>query len=181
MSQNIDSLVGQGEFHSRKPGAEPLTTTGHKPGVKVGNDAVPEFHMEKHAPGTAPREHTFQPRPEGETPTEVDPSDTLTGATSQSVHTGYGQPIQGQTSNELHGGHRKKERSGLEGVGASLGDPVRQKGADLPEGVEKGSNVKGSAEYPSATERIPVSAEEVAAEHNVPQRAYDYTQSGKPK
>ncbi|KAI0173008.1 hypothetical protein GGR52DRAFT_431946 [Hypoxylon sp. FL1284] len=194
---NSESLVGQGEFHSRKPGAEPLTTTGHKPGVKVGNDAVPEFHMEKHTPGTAPREHTFEPRPEGETPAEdpnvetqrlTDPSDTLGGATSQSVHTGLGKPVQGQTSVEQHGahaGHRKKERSGLEGVGATVGDNVddsaRQKGADLPGDVEKGTKGKASAEYPSATERIPANAEEVAAEHKVPDRAYDYTQSGKPK
>ncbi|KAI4866468.1 hypothetical protein F4820DRAFT_416668 [Hypoxylon rubiginosum] len=194
MSANTESLIGQGEFHSRKPRAEPLTTTGHKPGVKVGNDAVPEYHMEKFEPGTAPREHTFQPRPEeGETPAEysnvetqrsTDPSDTLGGATSQSVHTGLGKPTQGQTSAELHGEHigrRKKERAGLEGVGASVGDSVRQKGADLPEGVEKGSKGKDSVDYPSASERVPVSAEEVAAERNVPERAYDYTQSGKPK
>ncbi|KAI1398377.1 hypothetical protein F4819DRAFT_35730 [Hypoxylon fuscum] len=186
-SQNTDSLIGQGEFHASKPRAEPLTTHGHKPGVKVGNEAVPEFHMEQHAPGTAPREDTFQPRPEGEMPgANPDPSDTLGGATSQSVHTGLGKPVQGQTSAELHGDlhgdHRgKKERSGLEGNGASVGDSVRQKGADLPEGVEKGTNVKGSSDYPSASERIPVSAEEVAAERKVPERAYDYTQSGKPK
>ncbi|XXH02145.1 hypothetical protein Hte_008513 [Hypoxylon texense] len=190
MSANTDSLVGQGEFHSRKPGAEPLTTTGHKPGVKVGNDAVPEYHMEQFEPGTAPRENTFQPRPEGETPAEypnvetqrlTDPSDTLGGATSQSVHTGLGKPMQGQTSTEQHG-RRKKESAGLEGIGASVGDDsVRQKGADLPEGVEKGSRGKGSVDYPSASERVPVSAEEVAAERKVPERAYDYTQSGKPK
>ncbi|KAI1765662.1 hypothetical protein GGR53DRAFT_254093 [Hypoxylon sp. FL1150] len=170
-AQNIDSLIGQGEFHSRKPGAEPLTHHGHKPGVKVGNDAVPEFHAEKYPPGTAPREHTFQPHPEGEIPVQeqvTDPSDTLTGATSQTVHTGYGKPMQGMTGRELHGMHpgkRKKERSGLEGVGASLRRPVREKGADLPEGAVKGKNVKGSAEYPSASERVPASAEEVAAEH----------------
>lgn len=26
--QNLDSLAGQGEFHSKKPGAEPLTHKG---------------------------------------------------------------------------------------------------------------------------------------------------------
>ncbi|KAI1372514.1 hypothetical protein F4677DRAFT_264463 [Hypoxylon crocopeplum] len=192
-SRNSESMAHQGEFRSRVPPAEPLTTTGHKPGVMVGNDAVPEFHMERHTPGTAPREHTFQPRPEGETPAEApnvesqrltDPTDTLGGTTSQAVHTGFGKPVQGQSAAELHGdlrgdhtGRRKKEHAGLEGVGAVVGDSVRQKGADLPEGVEKGSKGKGSAEYPSATERIPVSAEEVAAEHKVPERAYDYTQS----
>ncbi|KAI1391758.1 uncharacterized protein F4822DRAFT_388369 [Hypoxylon trugodes] len=192
-TRNTESMAHQGEFHSRVPPSEPLTTTGHKPGVKVGNEAVPEFHIEQHAPGTAPREHTFQPRPEGETPAEApnveaqrltNPTDTLGGTTSQAVHTGLGKPIQGQTGAELHGdnqGRRKKEHAGLEGVGASVGDTVRQKGADLPEGVEKGTRGKGSVDYPSASERIPASAEEVAAERKVPERAYDYTQSGKPK
>ncbi|KAI1212126.1 uncharacterized protein F4807DRAFT_417622 [Annulohypoxylon truncatum] len=193
-TRNTESLANQGEFHSRVPPSEPLTTTGHKPGVKVGNDAAPEFHMEKHAPGTAPRENTFQPRPEGETPVDAsfdesqhltNPTDTLGGTTSQAVHTGLGKPVQGQTGTELHGdlhgdhtSRRKKEHAGLEGVGASVGDTVRQKGADLPEGVEKGTRGKASADYPSASERIPTSAEEVAAERKVPQRAYDYTQSG---
>ncbi|KAI1453236.1 hypothetical protein F4805DRAFT_383619 [Annulohypoxylon moriforme] len=194
-TRNTESLANQGEFHSRVPPSEPLTTTGHKPGVKVGNDAVPEFHMEKYAPGTAPRENTFQPRPEGETPVEApfeesqhhlaNPTDTLGGTTSRAVHTGLGKPIQGQSGAELHGdlhgdhtSRRKKEHTGLEGVGSSIGDTVRQKGADLPEGVEKGTSGKGSADYPSASERIPTSAEEVAAERKVPQRAYDYTQSG---
>ncbi|OTA92226.1 hypothetical protein M434DRAFT_21993 [Hypoxylon sp. CO27-5] len=191
-TRDTESLARQGEFHSRVPPAEPLTTTGHKPGVKVGNDAVPEFHAEMHTPGTAPREHTFQPRPEGEIPAGAqeltDPADTLGGTTSQAVHTGLGKPIQGQTAAELHGdlhgdhtSRRKKEHTGLEGVGASVSDSMRQKGADLPEGVEKGTRGKGSADYPSASERIPASAEEVAAEHKVPERAYDYAQSGKPK
>ncbi|KAI1100030.1 hypothetical protein F4804DRAFT_320120 [Jackrogersella minutella] len=196
-SPNTESLANQGEFHSRVPPSEPLTTTGHKPGVKVGNDAVPEFHMEKHTPGTAPPEHTFQPRPGQEAPVEasdggsqhsINPTDTLTGSTSREVYTGLGKPVQGQSVAELHSdlhgdstGRRKKEHSGLEGVGASVGDSVRQKGGDLPDGVEKGSRGKASTDYPSASERIPVSAEEVAAEHNVPGRAYDYTQSGKPK
>ncbi|OTA99605.1 hypothetical protein M426DRAFT_27354 [Hypoxylon sp. CI-4A] len=183
-TRNTESMTNQGEFHSRVPPSEPLTTKGHKPGVKVGNEALPEFHVEQHPPGTAPREHTFQPRPEGETPTSVDPTDTLGGATSQDVNAGLGKPIQGQTSAELHGdlhgdhtSRRKKEHAGLEGTGASVGDSVRQKGADLPEGVEKGTRGKGSADYPSATEQIPASAEELAAERKVPERAYDYTQS----
>lgn len=172
-------MINQGEFRSRVPPSEPLTTSGHKPGVLVGNDAVPEFHMETHAPGTAPREHTFQPRPEetsagasnDEFQHSINPAETLGGTTSQAVHTGFGKPIQGQSSAEMHGdlhgdhtNRRKKEHAGLEGVGASVGDSVRQKGADLPEGVEKGTRGKASADYPSASERIPTSAEEVAAE-----------------
>ncbi|KAI2619858.1 hypothetical protein GGS26DRAFT_595261 [Hypomontagnella submonticulosa] len=194
-TRNTESLSNQGEFHSRVPPAEPLTTSGHKPGVKVGNDAVPEFHAEKYPPGTAPREHTFQPRPEEGVPRSVaesqqftDPAETLGGATSGDVHTGLGKPVQGQTGAELHGdlhgdrlNRRKKEHAGLEGVGATVGDPVRQKGADLPEGVEKGMKGKASADYPSATERVPTSAEELASERKAPERAYDYTQSGKGK
>ncbi|KAI0894211.1 hypothetical protein F4806DRAFT_497993 [Annulohypoxylon nitens] len=177
-TRNAESLANQGEFRSRVPPSEPLTTTGHKPGVKVGNDAVPEFHMEKHAPGTAPRENTFQPRPECDTPIPartdaksehlVNPTDTLGGTTSQALH------------GDLYGDHigrRKKERAGLEGTGAIVGDSLRQIGGDLPKGVDESMGGKGSAQYPSASERIPASAEEVAAERKVPQRAYDYTQS----
>ncbi|KAI2463895.1 hypothetical protein F4781DRAFT_97105 [Annulohypoxylon bovei var. microspora] len=185
--RNTESLAHQGEFHSRVPPAEPLTTTGHKPGVKVGNDAVPEFHMEKHAPGTAPRGNTFRPQPGGEAPVDTsfvenqhltDPSESLGGSTSQTVHAGLGKPIQGQSGAELHGdlhgdriSRRKREHSGLEGTGANIGDSMRQKGGDLPEGVDKGTRGKGGADYPSASERIPTSAEEVAAERSVPQRA----------
>ncbi|KAI5918446.1 hypothetical protein F4810DRAFT_725663 [Camillea tinctor] len=184
-NNNTESMAQQGtEFHNRVPPSGPMTTKGHKPGVKVGNEQVPEFHMETHTPGTAPRENTYQPRPEGEVPTQPetrpDPADTLGGATSQDVYRGLGKPIQGQEGRELHGRH-KKERTGLEGVGASAGiDSVRQKGADLPEGVTKGSK-DTTAEYPAAEERIPVSAEELATERKMPGRAYDYTQSGKAK
>ncbi|KAI1472142.1 uncharacterized protein F4812DRAFT_702 [Daldinia caldariorum] len=173
-TRNTESLYHQGEFRSRVPPAEPLTTTGHKPGVNVGKDAVPEFHAEKHPPGTAPQERTFLPRPIGETPvldpnSEVlaGPEDTLGGPTSQGLYTGLGKPIQGQTSAELRGNlmgdklnKRKKETAGLEGTGARIGyltDSVREKGADLPDGVEKGTRGKASAEYPTAEERVPES------------------------
>lgn len=57
---------------------------------------------------------------------KIQPSagDTISGATSQEVHNAseIGRPAQGQTSQELHGGKREKERSGLEGVGASATD-----------------------------------------------------------
>ncbi|KAI1073530.1 hypothetical protein F5B20DRAFT_501203 [Whalleya microplaca] len=185
-NSNTESLAQQGEFRSRVAPSKPLTTKGHAPGVKVGNEAVPEFHMETHAPGSAPREATHQPRPaEGEeyaSYSAPSASETLGGATSADVHAGLGKPMQGQEGRELHGAHlgrRKKESAGLEGVGASVGvDSVREKGADLPEGVYKGGKGgKGSVDYPGAEERVPVSAEEVAAERNVPKRAYDYTQS----
>lgn len=50
-----------------------------------------------------------------ESSTRTDPLD-MPGATSGSVHnaTEFGKPMQGQTSNELHGTH-KKDRTGVEG------------------------------------------------------------------
>ncbi|KAI1343275.1 hypothetical protein F5Y15DRAFT_412070 [Xylariaceae sp. FL0016] len=184
---NPESMAQQGEFRNRVPPSEPLTTKGHKPGVLVGNEKVPEFHMETHEPGTAPREHTFQPNPENEISAqahEQPPSaaDTLGGATSADVYTGFGKPMQGQEGRELHGDHLrkgKKEGTGLAGVGASAGvDTVRRDGGDLPEGVHKGmKGGKGSSDYPGAEDRVPTGAEELASERKVPNRAYDYTQS----
>jgi hypothetical protein len=82
------------------------------------------------------------------------------------VHTGYGHPGSGQTSNELHG-TRKKERSGLAGVGADLSDPIRERGLDVD--VPKGTRGKSGADRQDilgAEEREPVSAEGVAAERD---------------
>lgn len=178
-SRNTESMVNQGEFRSRVPPSEPLEKGGHKPGVKVGNDALPEFHAEQYPAGTAPAERTFQPRPTGEfaaqahdpDQTQTNRTETLPGATSADVNTGHGKPLQGQENRELqHGGKRahKREGAGLEGVGASVGvDIGRQKGGHLPGGgVETGSEARGkaSAAYPGATERVPESAEAVAAE-----------------
>lgn len=173
-SRNPDSL--QGEFRSRVPPSEPLTKGGHKPGVLVGNDRVPEFHAETCPAGTAPRENTYQPRPEGEVPAQAYNDNNiasaadvaLQGATSADLYTGMGKPIQGQEKREIEkpsGGHRKKERTGVAGRGGSDGvDIVREKGADLPEGVEKGMRGKASDEYPRAEDRVPASAEEIASE-----------------
>ncbi|EMR71301.1 hypothetical protein UCREL1_1657 [Eutypa lata UCREL1] len=173
-TRNAESMTNQGEFHSRVPRAEPMQTGGHKPGVKVGNDAYPEFHAEKYPPGTAPNdERTFQPRPTGEVPAQAlnytDTTDNIVpGATSADVHTGLGKPMQGQENRELHGKRKnKREGAGLEGVGASVGvDLGKQKGGHLPGDVETGTTARGkaSAEYPSASERIPEGAETVAAE-----------------
>ena len=97
----------------------------------VGNDAVPEFHAQTLSAGTAPKESTFQPNPTSEIPgqannddvlrghgkesTKVNASDTLGGATSADVHTGYGHPGQGQTAaDNKHG-----REGGLIGAGAS--------------------------------------------------------------
>jgi len=132
----VNAVSNQGgEFRSRIERDEPMTTKGHKPGVKASpNDNVPEFSAETLPAGSAPASRTFQPNPTGEVPpvanysSDMDPgsgtanaSDTLSGATSADVHTGLGHPGQGQTSTELrHDGehHRKKQGGGLIGVGA---------------------------------------------------------------
>ncbi|RDW60112.1 hypothetical protein BP5796_11718 [Coleophoma crateriformis] len=128
MSSNPDSVSNQGEFHSRIAPSEPLTTSGHKPGLKVGSDAAPEFHAQTLPTGTAPADRTFKPDTTSEVPgqamnpniskeTWTSASDTIGGATSADVHTGYGLP-EGQASTELHGSGAtkgKKEELGLAG------------------------------------------------------------------
>lgn len=131
----------------------------HKPGNEQGNEAVPEYHCQTFPPGTAPTENSFHPRPVEsfivEDGDEEDQSDTLAmpaldmpGATSKDVHNSidslHGRPLNGQENRESRGVHprkRKKERSGLEGVGASTNpsvfDKVRDQVADKPD-VEKG-------------------------------------------
>lgn len=145
----------------------------HKPGVKVGNDAKPEFHAETFPPGTAPASQTFQPQPVNEVPGQAHnpdaavttaASETLPGATSADVHTGLGHPGSGMTSQEEHGGKRKKERSGLEGVGGSLKDPKHEFHHDrsYETGIRGKANNPG--EYPSAEDRPGATAEDVAKE-----------------
>ncbi|KAK3311075.1 uncharacterized protein B0T15DRAFT_60626 [Chaetomium strumarium] len=184
MSANPDSVVNQGQFHSSVPPAQPLTTSGHQLGQQVGNEAVPEFRAKTFPPGTAPKESTYKPNPIHETPgqamnPDVDESGRtgaldMPGATSGEVHSQstFARPMEGQTGKELndskmHAGKRKKERSGLEGVGATattsdetVEGRARALGADLPEGVERGIRGKG----PGAEETNPASAAEVAAE-----------------
>ncbi|EAQ84550.1 hypothetical protein CHGG_08564 [Chaetomium globosum CBS 148.51] len=186
MSANPDSVTNQGEFHSRVPPSKPMTTSGHQLGQQTGNEAIPEFRAETHTPGTAPSKDTYQPNPLHTTPGQALNPDAfrpeaaghtgaldMPGATSGDVHSAstFARPMEGQTGRELHGAHavgkRKKERSGLEGVGATdnreeetVEGRARALGADLPEGVERGVKVSG----PGAEERVPVGAEEVAAE-----------------
>jgi len=136
----------QGEFNPHKPRDEPLTTSGHKPGVNVGNDTAPEFHAQTLPAGSAPPSRTFQPNPVGETPGQADNDatlrshgkestytnaiDTLGGATSGDVHTGLGHPGQGQlATEERHEGKHtaKREGAGLEGL-AQGGSGLRDDG-----------------------------------------------------
>ena len=145
----------------------------HKPGVLVGNDAVPEFHAETHEPGTAPADRTFTPNTKNEIPGQAlndsmenptKASDTLGGATSAQVHQGLGHPGSGQTSQELHGTH-KHVGSGLEGIGANARDPIHDLGADRPyETGTRGKGGKNVEDYPGAEARENVKAEEVASE-----------------
>ncbi|KAJ4132622.1 hypothetical protein NW754_015439 [Fusarium falciforme] len=189
MSVNPESATpAQGEFRSKVAPSKPLTTKGvrfsqhlnhsltytcqHAPGVLVGNDAKPEFRAEQYTPGTAPPEHSFEPQTSSEYPTQapgmeggVSASDTLQGATSADVHTGLGHPGSGMTSQEEHGGKRKKVGAGLEGVGASLTDPIHDKGADREHETDyRGKGGEAAANYPGAEERVAASAEEVASE-----------------
>ncbi|KAF8848755.1 hypothetical protein BDZ45DRAFT_635311 [Acephala macrosclerotiorum] len=177
MSENPNAVSSQGEFHSRVPPSEPLTTKGHAPGTKVGNDAAPEFHAETLPAGTAPSSRTFQPQTQNEIPgqamnpniskeTWTDAQSTINGATSADVHIGYGHPGSGQTSNELRGDGRK-EKNGLVRVGADQSDSFRERGLDIgfPKGTkDKSGTQEARQNVPGAEEREPVSAQPVASE-----------------
>ncbi|KAJ4419806.1 hypothetical protein N0V82_004741 [Gnomoniopsis sp. IMI 355080] len=190
---NPDALDNQGEFSCRVPPSKPLTTKGHKPGVKVGKDAVPEFTAKTYPPGTAPEENTFQPNPVSEVPGQADNPDATirtdpldfgsVAATSGTIYnqTKFGHPVHGQTSSELHG-RKKRERNGVEGrvthgyPGVESGDgsvesKVRRVGADLEgEAAEmKGKRgysgaIEGGLNAPGAEETFPVGPEQVASE-----------------
>ncbi|KAK0656205.1 hypothetical protein B0T16DRAFT_318336 [Cercophora newfieldiana] len=181
MSVYPDSVAGQGEFHDSIKPSKPLTHKGHQIGQPVGHEAIPEFHARTYPPGSAPKEHTFYPNPQSEVPGQalndnMDPSLRtgaldIPGATSQSVYdtSPFSRPMQGESSSEMRS--NITGRSGLEGVGASTSDRtvegmVRQKGADLPEGIERGvrSKVEKSEGGYEAQQRTPASAGEVASE-----------------
>ncbi|KAH7360699.1 hypothetical protein BKA65DRAFT_366594, partial [Rhexocercosporidium sp. MPI-PUGE-AT-0058] len=109
---NPDSLVNQGEFHARVPPSEPLTTKGHAPGTKVGNDAAPSFSATTLPAGTSPADRTFQPNTQDKIPgqalnpdvskeTWTSAESTIGGATSKDLDEGLGKPIGPQGSREL--------------------------------------------------------------------------------
>jgi len=159
----------EGGFRSRVPPSEPMTTKGHAPGVKVGNDAVREFNAETYSPGTAPAKDTFRPDPRSEVTGQANSTRTaaldMPGATSGQVYndTEFGRPMEGQTSREQHGAHagkRKKERTGLEGL-ATVGGVEEIKGTK-----GKSGQVEGGESWPGAGERLPTTADEVAAERD---------------
>lgn len=105
----------------------------------VGNDAHPESHVEVLPAGSAPASNTFSSNvqsniadPETLGSAKPKASDTLGGSTSGDVHTGYGHPGSGQTSQELHDG--SNATAGLQGVGASApdGNVTEHKGQRVP-------------------------------------------------
>ncbi|KAF2816551.1 uncharacterized protein BDZ99DRAFT_376601 [Mytilinidion resinicola] len=173
-SKNPDSITAAtGEFHSRVPPAEPLQQGGHKPGVLASDrDAVPEFHARTLPAGDAPADATYQPDPElNNQRLYQDASSTLTGADSADVHQGLGHPGSGMTSQEAHHAGTKGGRSGLAGVGASVGnkgevvsgrDPEFAEQRALDEDVPSGQ--RGNVGGPAAEERFPEGSDTVAAE-----------------
>ncbi|OIW22742.1 hypothetical protein CONLIGDRAFT_147954 [Coniochaeta ligniaria NRRL 30616] len=175
-SRNPDSLDHQDQFHARVPPTQTHGGRWHKPGNEQGKEAIPEFHAQTYPPGTAPPESTYQPHNTYETPVEGGPVD-YPGATSQDVYnaTGVqeGRPLQGQTGRELHGAHpgkRKKERSGLEGVGATGRDEptverkVREGAFDKEEAAKGQRGKSGAAEGGMAWEGVEA-AQPYRAEH----------------
>lgn len=100
-------------------------------------DNEPVFHATPVPPGTAPADRVFTPHPDesgsqalnpnverghGKESVKTTAGQSLMGTTSGNVDAGFGKPLQGQTSTEIHhdGQHgRNNPGSGLEGVGAS--------------------------------------------------------------
>jgi len=158
----------------------------HKPGVKLNEaDHHPEYHMQAFPPGTAPASNSYTSnadersqannpdvlRAHGKESVYTSPADTMTGATSQNVHTGLGKPLVGETNVEIahDGAHgRKKQTSGLESVGASRQDPTierkfaDQRALEKEEGANSGE--RGDKADRSAANMQPEGAETVAAE-----------------
>ncbi|KAJ6121194.1 hypothetical protein N7523_005474 [Penicillium sp. IBT 18751x] len=185
---NVESVSNQkGSFKPSIAREGPITDKGHKPGVKVNEaDQRPEYHMEAFPPGTAPASNSYTSnaneigsqadnpnvlRSHGKESTYTSPADTLTGATSKDVHTGLGKPLQGQSGVELahDGAHgRKKQPSGLEGVGASREDHgierkfVDQRGLDREEAANAGA--RGNKADRAAEDMRPEGAETLDTE-----------------
>ncbi|EME47655.1 hypothetical protein DOTSEDRAFT_21419 [Dothistroma septosporum NZE10] len=160
---------GKDQFNQAS-GNEPATNNKHQPGKLVGNDQVPEFSAQTLPAGTAPSSRTFQPNPSDEAPPvpgsgTTAAQDTISGSTSADVHTGLGKPISGQTSQELHDGSKQRE-GGTEGLKTTSQstinphDPVHAGQRAL----DKDEAVIGRGDVPPAQERLPESAERVAAE-----------------
>lgn len=143
---------------------------------------MPEFSAKTLPAGSAPADRTFKPNNASETPPvarfddNVDAdakqelpkaSDTVVGATSADVHTGLGHPGSGQTSQELHGGHKRE--GGLEGRGATqpsadLVDAQDPKFAGQRALNKDDAQLKNELGGAPAQDLVPESAETVASE-----------------
>ncbi|KAF8241972.1 hypothetical protein K440DRAFT_607998 [Wilcoxina mikolae CBS 423.85] len=168
---NPDSVSNQGPFHASKPRDHPMTTKGHKPGLKTSPaDSIPTFQAQTLPPGTAPKDRSFTPNNiENIIGDSIYPTGTegIPGSTSADVHTGYGHPGQGMTSREIrHDGQQqgkggKKQRLGLAkhaaeytaGKSQELGgadprgdDRQRALGKEVPRGANRGNKGEKTAE-----------------------------------
>ncbi|KAJ5425914.1 hypothetical protein N7465_000984 [Penicillium sp. CMV-2018d] len=131
----------QGAFNPSAPRGEPMTTKGHQLGRKITEaDQHPEYHAQPFHSGTAPASNSYTPNPissipgqahnpnvsagqDDEVATYTSAENTFLGATSGDVNRGLGAPMQGQSIAEIrhNGAHgRKKQTSGLEGIGSSM-------------------------------------------------------------
>lgn len=107
-------------------------------GVKVGNDAAPDFHAQTLRAGTSPPDRTFYPNPLSTIPGQSYPNSnrgtwqnaqsTIGGATSQDVYKGMGKPCIGQTTGDLR--HQTSQRCGVESQGKSMGDAIKSRGLE---------------------------------------------------
>jgi len=179
-NNNIEAVAnqmptgGSGEFNPKPAGASRENHDGHKPGVLVGNDAVPEFHAQTLPAGSAPSNSTYTSNTQ-ETPAQASynkasASDSLVGSSSADVHTGLGKPIQGQTSQELRhdGGERSTGKGGAEGVGGSAGQSTIDPHAPEMAGqraLDKDEATIGRGGAADAQDRLNESAETVAKEN----------------
>ncbi|MCJ1409748.1 hypothetical protein MMC19_003831 [Ptychographa xylographoides] len=179
-SSNPDSVSGQGEFASKVPRSEPMTTSGHAPGVLVGNDAAPEFHAQTLPAGTAPADRTFKPDPINETPGQALNDDTMRSHGKESTYTSAESTLGGATSGDVHSGlgqptgEKDNVSTGLVGRGAS-GAPsgnqmVDERVTPNQRGLERESDELAGKKFGSdidgANERPNVTAEEVATERD---------------
>lgn len=163
----------------------------------VGNDAAPEFSAKILPAGSAPASKTYQPNPVNETPGQADNDlagrshgkedtttsalDTLGGATSADVHTGYGHPGSGQTSSEIrHEGKSGRDRERLGLVGQAGGSGVTgEESIDIKrlQKDHQGGHIterEHNVSLDGAESRVPVQAEQVASEAGkVKQGDYD--------
>ncbi|KAH8800292.1 hypothetical protein F5884DRAFT_809910 [Xylogone sp. PMI_703] len=181
MSANPDSVVNQGEFHSRIPPSEPQPQPVYH--NKVGRGGVPESHLEVLEAGSAPQDRSFHPDttntfPGRDPDTNLDEmhesgGDILPGATSKDVENDFNRPVQGQTSRELHGTGATKgarEELGLGGKGEKVGVQQKHGRSKYSEhsGIDEQYTGKRQHEFnkdtTGAEEKLPVGAEEVASE-----------------